>query len=547
MNAKRLLALVLALLMVAVMFAGCQPTDDDKDGDKPGDEVLPVPDYMNATGLPIAKEKITLTAMGKKDPGKPEWNDLELFKLAEEKTNIHFEFELFEGDTYKEKMNLSLIGKTYPDVFLRGSEITDEDMYGPEGLFLNLKPYIASFAPNLTKRMEENSGIRAAITSSVDGGIYGTPYYMKTSMQNPHLAFVSQKWLDNCQIKDLPKTVDEFYDMLVKFKTMDANGNGDANDEIPWGNAKAGGWTYKNFDEYIMPAFTGTVSGMFGTDIKDGKLVFTAALPEYKEYLKFLNKLWNEDLIDKEFLTMTVQQFNAKAKSDVYGVHNLSPTALDISMGEQLSLIPLTSQWNSTPLAKPADGLYTGRGIITDKCQYPAAAMRWLDLWYAKEAEAIDGLYGNTWFVGLENVHWKYVEGSNNELYSFIEPLKSFDDVNATVSVNMEMPSFLEFMPSSTAPLMQMKVTQVKKNQLPYVKKDMYPANVRYTADEAERASLIYTDLQTYVEQMTTKFVTGEESIDNFDKFVQELNNRKLAEYMAIRQSAYDRWVEATK
>ena len=38
-----------------------------------------------------------------KDPGAAEWNDLLLFQKAEEKTNIHFEFELAETNSYSEK------------------------------------------------------------------------------------------------------------------------------------------------------------------------------------------------------------------------------------------------------------------------------------------------------------------------------------------------------------------------------------------------------------------------------------------------------------
>ena len=39
-------------------------------------------------------------------------------------------------------------------------------------------------------------------------------------------------WLDKLNVKELPKTTDELYDLLTRFKNEDPNGNGKA-DEIP--------------------------------------------------------------------------------------------------------------------------------------------------------------------------------------------------------------------------------------------------------------------------------------------------------------------------
>ena len=59
--------------------------------------------------------------------------------------------------------------------------------------------------------------------------------------------FINKKWLDNLGLK-VPETYDDLVKVLQEFKDKDANGNGDASDEIPFG---AG-----NFDptfSYILP------------------------------------------------------------------------------------------------------------------------------------------------------------------------------------------------------------------------------------------------------------------------------------------------------
>lgn len=44
---------------------------------------------------------------------------------------------------------------------------------------------------------------------------------------------VNDRWLKNCGIEEYPSTLEEFKEMLIAFRDMDANGNGDATDEFP--------------------------------------------------------------------------------------------------------------------------------------------------------------------------------------------------------------------------------------------------------------------------------------------------------------------------
>ena len=50
--------------------------------------VTPVGEY------PIVNEPITFKIMGAKDPGAPDWSELEVFQRLSEITNINFEFEV---------------------------------------------------------------------------------------------------------------------------------------------------------------------------------------------------------------------------------------------------------------------------------------------------------------------------------------------------------------------------------------------------------------------------------------------------------------------
>ena len=506
--------------------------------------VTPVGEY------PIVNEPITFKIMGAKDPGAPDWSELEVFQRLSEITNINFEFEVSETGTWPEQKNIALVGGEYGDIILRDKSatdanmaVTDEETYGPQGIFLDLTDLIDQYAPNIKAMMEKYPDVKAAMTS-MDGKIYGLPYVFHTATVQGHTAFFSEEWMKNVGVDKVPETTDELYDMLVAFKEQDANGNGDPSDEIPF---TCVGLT-TTIRDLLIPAFTGLPDGLSFNLDDEGKVVYAPATEEYKEFLKYANKLYSEGLLDPEFSTQTAQQWQAKVKADQCGIYSGSPTTLDPSTtAQQLSLPPLTSATNDEKVVKQPLYMYPGRAFITDKCSDPVAAIRLLDMFYATEEDAVEGFSGLTSFVGWEGEHWEYTDDTKTA-YSWIDPITGFSDINKTVSVNMELPGLLEFnaMPAGS-PLMEMKCEQVAEMQAPYYNiKNAYPQNARFTAEESERGNVIENDLYTQVLMMTTKFIVGDTDIESgWEDYLASLEKIGLAELTEIKEAALARWNEA--
>ncbi len=60
--------------------------------------------------------------------------------------------------------------------------------------------------------------------------------------------------------------------------------------------------------DLLIPAFTGLPDGLKAFNLDDeGKVVYAPATEEYKEFLKYANKLYSEGLLDPEFSTQTAQ------------------------------------------------------------------------------------------------------------------------------------------------------------------------------------------------------------------------------------------------
>lgn len=60
--------------------------------------------------------------------------------------------------------------------------------------------------------------------------------------------------------------------------------------------------------------------------------------------------------------------------------------------------------------------------------------------------------------------------------------------------------------------------------------------------EEQKEINTIEVDLESYVEQMEAKFITGVEPISNWDKYVETINGMGIDRYVEICKDAYDSW-----
>ena len=62
------------------------------------------------------------------------------------------------------------------------------------------------------------------------------------------------------------------------------------------------------------------------------------------------------------------------------------------------------------------------------------------------------------------------------------------------------------------------------------------------TLEETSEFTRIQSDIQKYAEEMLVKFITGKESLDQFDAYLSELEARGMSRLTEIMQNAYDRF-----
>lgn len=500
------------------------------------------PDKFNKTGFPIVNEPLALSAMVLLSASQPtEWNDILMWQEYEKMTGIHIDWQGLTNADINEKRNLALASNQLPDIFFRTkTPNSDVDKYGAEGSFIKLNDLIDQYAPNFKAIMDKYEDVRKGIATA-DGNIYSLPYLTEApSIEITTKLFMNQSWLDKAG-KALPKTTDEFYEVLKAFRDGDANGNGKA-DEVPL--------TTDNLDKvvWILRGSYGLANRGVGNENWDidpasGKLRFFPASESYKEMLTFMHKLYAEKLIDQEIFTNDTKKILAKTEQNQVGafifgnIVSFANTNADDFVGLDQALAgPHGDQLYSSARGHlGANGAF----MISNSNKHPEETMRWIDHFYSEEGSRM--LY-----MGIEGV--SYQKDSNGN-YDFLPEIKnnipegsSFDQVISKYVpyAGGSLPTMLiekYFKGGETQPA----ALAAANNLRPYLPEELW-APFSFTAEESEEKLALETDINGMIKQRTAEFVQGKVSLDKFDDFVKQLNSMGLADLQKIYETAYERY-----
>ncbi len=213
-----------------------------------------------------------------------------VWQEVQKRTGIKITFNVF--DDYDTKIQTVIAsGANLPDIF-----IVPPTWSGPIGVYrlalekviIPLDDLIASAdAVHIRQLLAQRTDYKKLLTAP-DGHIYTIPDLPLTGIAQQFL--IRDDWLKKLGLAR-PETADQWYAVLKAFKDRDPNGNGQA-DEVPWS------FTAGNVGNIFMTAF-----GMTPQDyVADAKGVVTAQFVSeaYKSYLAYLNKLYSENLMDRE-------------------------------------------------------------------------------------------------------------------------------------------------------------------------------------------------------------------------------------------------------
>ena len=296
---KKLLSILLIMHFDCQRLRGCGTKSDNKDGgnDKTEPTKAPVesgddkPEYAEITVEIFDRG----TDGGKTDPANNFYTDWIKEKVKEE-LNIGVTFVPVSRWEETEQLNNLMAANTAPDVCLTysGDLIAN---YRDLGGLADLAPYIDSHLPDLKAFLGPDPAVPGhdLIYRNMDtetGAVYSIPARRMNVAQIG--TFIRKDWLDKLGLP-LPTTTEEFYEALVAFKEQDPGGVG-KDKVVPFTMTSDIRWRAATLIESFIDPNLSDKDRWINTVVDRYYL-----LPGYKEGVRFLNKMYNEGLIDNQF------------------------------------------------------------------------------------------------------------------------------------------------------------------------------------------------------------------------------------------------------
>ena len=508
---------------------------------------------LTAKGLPIVKQKVTLTFAGlNMNPTRVgKMDETEMMKWLEEKTNVKIVWNLIPQNEWKEKKNLIIASQQLPDGFMGPLSLSSDEAqkFGADGVLIPLDGLLKKYAPTVLGIMEEYPTY-APFVRSLDGKIYALAWLQDLGFDSFSGAIINKNWLDKLGLK-VPATTEEFYQVLKAFKEKDPAGEGKT---IPFSflyqESPAINREVKREFEWVFMAF-GVPENPRHIMIDDsGQVIFTADKPGFKDAIKYLNRLYSEKLIDQEMFTQDRTLLTNKIRAlkvGAYTDYRLKTSMAVEEIQNQFTFIPpLAGPKGDRKWLRAAIGMSEGAFALTNVCKYPEVAVRWLD--YINEPEInIQMAYGmfkpEGWFESEAMVPSK------------TEPGKY--DVNTALRPKTVQPSDWPFSsPIAQSPILTarwvidkycaVKPSNVAKLETcdvyrPFLTKYPYNYPFRFTVAEIDELSLMQTDLLSYILKTEAGWIANGGIDEQWDAYLAQLKNLKVDKYVEMYKTSYAR------
>ena len=463
--------------------------------------------------------------------------DCSIYKAAEEATGIHVDYQGMSTSASNEQFNVMVASGSYPDLIGWGLNFANgDDAEVDEDVILDLTEDIAQYAPNYYNLLStDDELLKTAVSSSG----YITAFYGLTTedgLAKEGLAIRTDE-LQKLGLEK-PYTIDDYENVLAAFK--------DDGLKQPMMMLAPGAiqdnWLSGAFD---VAAFCNSFPmSVVPTYVQDGEIKFGPIEDGFKDYITLMHDWYEKGYIEADFISdnsnwNSPDYANAITNGEAgifycdWGnlngyIENSEVEGFSLEATYDMHATEDSINHFGTFITKSASNGFR----ITTNCENVELACQWGDWWYSEEGSLLAN-------YGVEGEGFEYVDGvptftslvTDSDLgmrdallvYASNGTINCVIDNNAAASVYSEV--------DKAAP--EIWATGMDDE---YV----IPSSMSLSADDSTEAANIYSDIQTLCMESIAKFITGDKSLDEFDDFVQQIEDMGIQDYLDIYQECYD-------
>lgn len=548
-NRSKMMAWLLVLAVTSALYlAGCTSNQEKGTQESPGTTTA-TPAQTEAS-----KEPVKLTIMGQ-DTYNAEYSyaggkEYPVIQELEKLTNTKIEWHVASpGNNYNTLVDTTLAaGVNLADIIQLKSDASPKQALtlAQQGLIIDLKDLVDQHAPNIRKVYYETLPETAKQTLTEDGKLYWISSPTKNDAIFWNIMY-REDWLQKAGITKVPETTDEFYAMLKAFQDKDVNGNG-KKDEI-FTASDFYGIVYQIAEAFGVQVASGAARD-FIVDDGSGKLYNSLLTDDGKRLLQYLNKLYEDGLLDPEIASMTWEKYQSRITQNIVSATNglwfwpeqifkgLMP---DMPAATYTNLTRLEGPDGKSGVLMAGVGATGARFVISKDSKDPVAAIQFLDFMFTDEARKMRA-------NGIPNVHYtEDADGTIKPTEEFANMMKDNPSARDAIGANQwsTFPSFTiasldDFLRTNSAlniPALVDTAREILRNNTYHEMRFAAPS-----LQEMDEIDEIGNEATNYMNEMQAKFIVGEVSFDEWDSFVQQAKALGMDKLLAVRQAMYDRY-----
>ena len=300
-KALKPLSLLISLLLIISLFSGCANNGS-------GENIAVKGDYGDTGGLklPLTEDGTEISALIT-DTGNLKINDSSVIQELRKRTGINLNVIPVSSATLVQQTSVMVAsGDNMPDIFNNALSWQDANDFGMQGAFEEITQHIDKL-PNFKRiffdETEKYNTVGALnYMYAGDDGLYMFPKYDTALDVTTGILMYRKDIFDKHGLKEWTNQ-EEFYETLKKLKEL-----------------------YPKSSPFVVATGTGIIDSIAGYsglrfpqeyyDEESGKWQYGGTNEKIKEVIDFVKKLYDEKLLDAEFLTMTQNALTANLSQE---------------------------------------------------------------------------------------------------------------------------------------------------------------------------------------------------------------------------------------